>query len=210
MEIIMINDSKIKIMLSAEELASFDLDTSKLDYSNTETKRMFWDILGRAKRSVGFDTDGYRVLVQLYPSRCGGCEMFVTRLSCTKSEKGDKEQTQIEPIINQLPKSPSSRREYEDLYVGAFAFESMDHLIRVCKRLSDIGYDGERDAYIGEDKRSYLFLSNLCECPYLPLDEFSFISEYGTNENEETARSYVYEHAREICKRHAVEQLSRF
>ena len=136
--------------------------------------------------------------------------MFVTRLSCTKSEKGEKAQMQIEPIINPLPKTRSSHKEYEDVYIGAFAFESMDALIRVCRRLSDIGYEGESDAYLGEDKRSYLFLSNLCEYPYLPLDEFSFISEYGTNENEETARSYVCEHAKEICTRHAVEQLSRF
>ena len=48
MEIIMISDSKIKVMLNADDLKGFDLDTSSLDYSNTETKRMFWDILSRA------------------------------------------------------------------------------------------------------------------------------------------------------------------
>ena len=91
MEIIMISDSKIKVMLSADDLKGFDLDTASLDYSNTETKRMFWDILSRAKHSIGFDTDGHRVLVQLYPSRCGGCEMFVTRLSCLyDTDKGEQ------------------------------------------------------------------------------------------------------------------------
>ena len=83
-------------------------------------------------------------------------------------------------------------------------------MLNVCRRLINIGYDGESDAYIGEDKRSYLFLSDLDPCGYLPLDEFSFITEYGTAENEEATRSYVGEHAKEICLHRAVEQLSRF
>lgn len=211
MEIIMISDSKIKVMLSADDLKSFDLDTSSLDYSNTETKRMFWEILGRAKRSIGFDTDGHRVLVQLYPSRCGGCEMFVTRLSCLyDSEKGEQsELPEIEPVINQLPPK-KIKKERNDGRVGAFAFENISNLINVCRRLVNMGYDGESDAYVGEDKRSYLFLSDLEPCAYLPLDEFSFISEYGTAENEEATRSYVSEHAKEICKTNAVEELARF
>lgn len=212
MEIIMISDSKIKVMLSADDLKGFDLDTASLDYSNTETKRMFWDILSRAKRSIGFDTDGHRVLVQLYPSRCGGCEMFVTRLSCLyDSEKGEqKEYPEIEPIINQLPPKKKIKHEECGAHIKAFAFENISNLISVCRRLVNIGYDGESDAYVSEDKRSYLFLSDLEPCAYLPLDEFSFISEYGTAENEEVLRSYVSEHAKAICKTHAVEELAKF
>ncbi len=212
MEIIMISDSKIKVMLSADDLKGFDLDTASLDYSNTETKRMFWDILSRAKHSIGFDTDGHRVLVQLYPSRCGGCEMFVTRLSCRyDAEKGEQsERPEIEPVINKLPPKKSLKKEEHDGRIGAFAFENIENMISVCRRLVNIGYNGESDAYVGEDKRSYLFLSDLEPCAYLPLDEFSFICEYGTAENEEATRSYVSEHAKEICKTHAVEELAKF
>ena len=63
MEIIMISESKLKVMLTSEDLQAFELEAEDLDYGNTETKRMFWDVLGRAKNSVGFDTDGQRVLV---------------------------------------------------------------------------------------------------------------------------------------------------
>ena len=208
MEIITISDSKIKIILSADDLSGYELDTASLDYSNTETKRMFWDILSRAKRATGFDTDGHRVLVQLYPSRCGGCEMFVTRLSCHKNE--GEEKPRIEPVINRLPPKRSTKDDDAELRTGAFAFESIGALISVCKRLLDVGYNGESDAYLGDDSRSYLFLSDMETCPYLTVNEYSFISEYGTEENEEAALSYVGEHARRICSRHAVEKLSRF
>ena len=137
--------------------------------------------------------------------------MFVTRLSCLyDSEKGEQsELPEIEPVINQLPPK-KIKKERNDGRVGAFAFENISNLINVCRRLVNMGYDGESDAYVGEDKRSYLFLSDLEPCAYLPLDEFSFISEYGTAENEEATRSYVSEHAKEICKTNAVEELARF
>ena len=80
MELIRIDEEKLKMILSHEDLLEFELDEDDLDYTNTETKRMFWELLRRAKQSTGFDTDGHRVLVQLYPSREGGCEIFVTRL----------------------------------------------------------------------------------------------------------------------------------
>ena len=137
--------------------------------------------------------------------------MFVTRLSCLyDTEKGEqREHPEIEPVINKLPPKKSIKKEHHGR-TGAFAFENIENMISVCRRLVNMGYDGESDAYVGEDKRSYLFLSDLEPCAYLPLDEFSFICEYGTQENEEATRSYVSEHAKEICKSHAVEELARF
>ena len=85
MEFILINENKIKVMLSACDLEEFEIEAEELDYANTDTKRMLWDILSRAKHSTGFDTDGQRVLVQLYPSRHGGCEMFVTKIGMLSS-----------------------------------------------------------------------------------------------------------------------------
>ena len=137
--------------------------------------------------------------------------MFVTRLAALnkKAEDIDEERPQIEPIINTLPPKKKVRSESLEQKSGAFAFDELASLLSVCKRLLSIGYDGESEAYFGDDKRSYLFLSNLEPCAYLPLDEFSFITEYGTTENEEAARSFVSEHASEICASHAVEVLSR-
>ena len=81
----MISDNKLKVMLCQEDLKHFELKAEELDYSNTETKRMFWDVLSQAKHQTGFDTDGQRVLVQLYPSKEGGCEMFVTKIGLLSS-----------------------------------------------------------------------------------------------------------------------------
>jgi len=211
MEILMISESKLKVMLSAEDLDGFSLSAKDLDYGNTETKRMFWDVLGRAKKSVGFDTDGHRVLVQLYPSRDGGCEMFITRLGavCHNECEGDPVEDCVAVISQAKPqKATPKRRTSGD--IAAFGFDTMERMLAVCRRLSYMEYKGESEAYVGDDRRCYLFLSDVDASSYLPLDEYSFIGEYGTAENVSALRHFVGEHARTICREDAVACLARF
>ncbi len=208
MEIIMISDSKLKIMLTKEDLDDFDIEAEELDYGNTETKRMFWDILSRAKHTVGFDTDGHRVLVQLFPCRAGGCEMFITKIGsvCYPSQRKDAldEEGDNRPILHYKPSHRSSSNTGR---TGAFGFDCLPHLLTVCHRLMGIGYGGNSSAYIGDDKRYYLFLDGLDPTGYLPIDEYSFIAEYGSVENTDAITGFLHEHGKAICDNRAVEQL---
>ena len=205
MEMLMIGEEKLKITLSAEDLEEFGLCPDELDYGNTDTKRMFWDLLGRAKHTLGFDTDGHRVLVQLYTCRKGGCEIFVTRLGEVCRSCGDDCEASDNPVLHYKPshKIPDGT----DLKVGAFCFERIEWLIDACRRLADIGYDGNSEAYISDDGRYFLFLDGLDATGYLPLDEFSFICEYGTAENVSCAKDFLVEHGRILCPSQAVATL---
>lgn len=201
MELIKINDSKLKVILSGTDLEEFDLDTDTLDYGNTETKRMFWEILNHAKHAVGFDTDGVRVLVQLYPCRSGGCEMYITKIGAACADCAEEQE---EPLLHY---KPSHHPDGTGGRTGVFGFDTVEWLITVCRRLRGIGYGGDSAAYRGDDSRYYLFLDGLDATGYLPLDEYSFITEYGTAENVEALRSFLGEHGRAVCPRGAVEQL---
>ena len=212
MEILMISESKLKVMLTSEDLGQFSLSAKDLDYNNTETKRMFWDVLGRAKQSVGFDTDGHRVLVQLYPSRDGGCEMFITRLGevCRTACEGEGDGDTISVISQEKPQKVRQKKNAPMPNVTAFGFDTMERMLTVCRRLVCMEYKGESEAYLGDDRRCYLFLSDIDTSAYLPLDEYSFIGEYGTQENVSALRHFVGEHARTICREDAVACLARF
>ena len=83
MDYIMINESKLKIMLEAKDLEEWDIRIDELDYSNPYAKIIFEEILDYAKSNLGFDSDGRKVLLQLYPSKDGGCELFITRMGET-------------------------------------------------------------------------------------------------------------------------------
>ncbi len=205
MEFILISESKLKIMLSKSDLEEFDLRVDALDYAKTETKRMFWDMISRAKRSVGFCCDGMRVLVQLYASRDGGCEMFVSKLG----EADENFEHECGSELGALHCKTLYKRDRGQTRRGAFYFDSLEYLITVCRRLSGIGYSGDSSAYISDDRRFFLFLDGLDATGYLPLDEYSFICEYGHSANLDASAELLCERGKQICAHEAVEILSR-
>ena len=87
MEFIKIHGKKLKIALDAEELRRYGLTVAELDYRKVETKRALWQMLGEAKKSCGFDASGESLYVEVYPSRQGGCEIFVSCLSAGKKPR---------------------------------------------------------------------------------------------------------------------------
>ncbi|MBO5416377.1 MAG: adaptor protein MecA [Clostridia bacterium] len=212
MEFILISDSKIKVMLTEEDLREFEIEADELDYANTDTKRMFWDILSRAKHITGFDTDGQKVLVQIYPSRHGGCEMFVTKIgSLCPSEEGCHIQGKPNPIISEkfTVKSRGRSAAREKKRVCVFAFETLEQMLSVCRRLFSLGYSEESSAYIGENRRCYLLLEGIDTTGYEPIDKFSFIYEFGVLENSDATDFFLSERGMSICSQKAVETLSR-
>ena len=85
MEFLFIGDSKLKIVMSEADMRSYKLDAGA-DYSSSVYRRAFWRVLERAKAEVGFDPDGDKVLIQFYPVKSGGCEVFVTKLGLLSKE----------------------------------------------------------------------------------------------------------------------------
>ena len=78
MEFLLVGESKLKIIMSGEEMVRYKLDTS--DSGTAAQRRSFWRVLEMAKAEVGFDPAGDKVLIQFYPTRPDGCEVFVTKL----------------------------------------------------------------------------------------------------------------------------------
>ena len=200
MEFILISDDRLKIILSSRDLEEFNIRADELDYSNTDTKRMFWDILGRAKRSVGFSCDGERVMVRLYTSRDGGCEMFVSKLG--KADDGG-----YAPEIDMECPAEAYRGEIKKR-MGVFRFDRLEWLLAVCRRLSELGYSGKSSAYFDKNRSYYLFLDGLDATGYFKIDELTFINEFGHEEDPERALGFLCEHGNEICGERAVETLS--
>jgi len=209
MEMIMIGQTKLKVMLTREDLEEFELETDALDYHKTETKRMFWDILGRAKHTIGFDTDGERVLLQLYPSRSGGCELFITKLGLLASNECAEEDCFGCDCSDRaiLHCDVYSHEESRSTSLSIFCFEKTEWLLLACRRLLAAGYDRDSMAYIGDNSRLYLMLFGVESLSLPLLDEFSFLSEYGSKEDAEFLIPFIEEHGSLLCSHNAVEHL---
>lgn len=199
MELILINENKLKITLSECDMKEYCLDCSTIDYDNTETRRAFWSILDEVKHQTGFDAASQKVFIQLYPSKEGGCEMYVTKLG---GKHINDETSDTIPDSHRLRPIPKRR--------AAYSFSSLSRLISVCKRLSGIGFSEKSSAYRShvEESKYFLILDEPEELAYLPISELSFICEYGQSENLKNTMLFIHEHADTICPRRAVETLS--
>ncbi len=188
MEYILINEGKLKVMLDREDLAERNICAERLDYANPEARQIFGDILQYAKKEFGFDTSGHRVLLQLYPSRDGGCELFISRIG-----DGDK----------------GRHKKQNASSDSGYSFQCLDHLLSVCRILSRQAFEGESSVWYDSDGCWYLIISTLEDETFIPLTKLSFISEYGEPESARSLSLYLSEYATPLCLKNAVELLGR-
>lgn len=221
MELIVISDSKLKIMLTSEDLREYSLDCSTFDYENTETRRAFWSILDEAKHRTGFDAASEKVFVQVYPSKKGGCEMYVTKLgmfSDRKRIRDDSVESDEDIRINEhgggssMKKCSQVNAQFqEDRFsvkrkrAYAFKFEKMETLLCACRRLDASGYPGDSSAYLGENG-CYLLLKDEREDYFDRVSE-NFVAEYAEELDAAAFGIYIGEHGKCICEHDAVETL---
>lgn len=208
MELILISSSKLKIMLTDEDMIKYALDAKTADYDNTATRRAFWSILDDVKNQTGFNAAGDRVFIQLYPSKEGGCEMFVTKMGllCSMDEDQGKNISLLsgrtgKTLVEKLGENNGRER------IGAYVFDELSSLLSVCRHLCYRKWRGKSEAYRGDDEKCYLILSEKTKDMSSTLDRLSFISEYGRAENADNVRLYIREHAKCICPSHAVQTL---
>lgn len=212
MELIMISSSKLKIMLSADDMHKYSLDAD-IDYTDSKTRKAFRSILEEARQKTGFDAQSEKIFIQLYPSKKGGCEVYITKIGedsepeCSElslklcgeknTRRGFERSTGIIPATKK--QSPKERKR-------AYSFSSSEHMVAVCRRLLAQGWKGQSSAYSGEG-RFYIILKDKGSSELIFLDRLSFISEYGASENHDTLMKFLCEHASCICKSGAVEKL---
>jgi len=195
MELRLINDNKLKIMLTNEDMASLDITCEEIDYDDTGTRRMFWDILDRAKHETGFDAAGDKIFVQVYPDKSGGCLMYVTKMNGMKNERDfptlpepqkksaaqscaaapAKLDTEVKPGYGGYEKKYKSK-----LYTAAkkkralYGFYDSEYLHLACKILNSSGFTGKSDIFY--DKNTYfLSLEDTKESAIDKIGEFGFL-----------------------------------
>lgn len=208
MELIRISDQKLKIMLTPADMTQFQINTETLEDDSEQMHRAFRLLLREVRQRIDFDVEDKQLSVQYFPSREGGCEMFVScGTPCGQEQHAEKHRLPVPRAgtlpVRAKPLSGSFRRE------GAYRFETLDRLLSVCKRLRAIGYIGESAAYRDESHRYYLLLTTLSSTPFTVPEELGFLVEYGEIENASVIRVYIREHGTPICAPDAVERLAR-
>ncbi len=234
MELILISNTKLKIMLSESDMKKYHIG-SESDCAQGSTRRAIRTLLECAKDQIGFNTDGEEIFVQLYTSKKGGCELFVTK--CISDVSSDEIYERIKsPIVSDetsrekrpkkqtsLPEEPCEQKEILSLSEKsecklpkprerhssrvAYSFSGISDLLKVCQTLSASDIRPESKAFCDENGNFYLLLLDTGMSAYSRLDSLTFIVEYGRRENPDCLVSYISEHGKTICDERAVETL---
>lgn len=201
MDLILISESKLKVTLSAADMKALSLSCEDLDYDNTSTRRAFWSILDEAKQRTGFDAAQSRVFIQVYPSKSGGCELYITKLS---PELGGpvKLTDRLCDSSDRMTVDHAGEIDMKKARGAAAEFDSLAQLTTCCRRLDADGYRGASYAYCDQSrhKTRYILLLD-------GIADIDILREYGNLLDPETIHIWVAEHCDEIRMTDAVETL---
>ena len=188
MEIVRISEEKLKLTLGKEDLEKYCLKPEELDYDKTETRRVIWQILDDAKKRTGFDAAADRALIEAYPGRRGGCEIFVTLLCDKKKKKG-------------------VRGRY-----GIYRFSTAEELFSLCTALSRSGRQYESELYrLSGSRGLFLLIKEPLEDSLRKeqsLSPLSFVEEYGERYKQSGAGAYIKEHGECLISENAILRLA--
>lgn len=226
MELIVISESKLKIMLSGADMAKYRLAEEGMDCADRHTREAFRHIFEDAREEIGFETEGARLFIQFYASKEGGGELFVTKLSegnLSWDTLGELPFSEIEaaaPLAVEAALSEGERSLLRRVYACEEAVfrrvrvrvESLTELLALCRRLWGRGFEGESSAYIVEDGGRevwYLCLEVAWAAGTRLPRELAFVAEYGRLVEGKETEMYLAEHGRVIREGDAVEVLGR-
>ena len=205
MEWIRISESKLKIMLSAEDAKRYALDCNTADFADDATRTVFREILTEVRSETGFDATEDKVYIQMYPSKSGGCELFVTKMGLLLSNGQTDDRSPVKRASTARPLL-APRREARQRQC-AFVFGELEHLLALCRRMSAL-YTGESQIWKSERGSWWLILCDGGD-PFSLREDFRFAREYGTQANADEVRAYLSEHGTCLCAKNGIAVFAR-
>ena len=196
MDFISVDKTKLKVILSPDDVESLALCSDAFDADTDYAKDVFKSIMRRAQSEAGFSAENGKLFVRCFPSKDGGCELFITKLS--------DEDFAVEAM----------RKRRKTKYF-LFRTDSLSTLACACSYLESGGYGYLSSVYHGDETGYCLMLTlpprpsyttgRICENFLSRLREFG---EFTKLSNEKTL--YICEHCKLLCERNAVKVFSMF
>lgn len=202
MELIVINENKLKIIMSAQEMKDFCIDENEFHLSMMDTKQILSRILKASSTKTGFEeiSKDDKLLLQLYSDTYGGCELFVTRITLECEEDIFMPQGDERFLLPKSTKKPAEHKKTQFTY----SFEKLDFVISVCKELKRRNFSGESSLQKLDSGKYLLFIAS----DGMQNTILSFLAEFGELENTETCHLHTLERGMTLISSSAVEKLS--
>lgn len=192
MKIEKLNENKLKITLSSEDLKARNIDVQSFIYNTPESQDLFWDVMKEAEKEYGFIVDESMVYVEASATAAGIFTLTVTKANNSMNQSN---------LRNKL-KKPNYRLKRKNvnspLDNSIYKFNSFDDICDFCKT-SNIDTYGENSLY-EFDSNYYLYISSIPN---------SNILEYATKEhNADLLIAKISEYGKTVIEKDALKIIS--
>lgn len=205
MKIEKLTDNKIRIIVSLDDLKEKNIDSKALIDKPAETQNLILDILVKAEKEVGFNTDGCKLLIEAFSSSEGIFVFTITKYKDTSSKDNplSASQNKRKIIVKKKTVNPNSEN-------SIFKFSDFEEFCRLCNYINNIN-----DLNIKKlAKTISLYLYNNTyflvvadvNTKYEQLNKFySIVSEFATLcSHSNIFESKLFEHGKRIFKKNAI------
>lgn len=131
MELILINERKLKIMLSGDDMIRYDLCGLNGSMIGQDINHCFGEMLRDVRGRIGFCAEGERLCMQYYPCRDGGGELYITKLDEPSATAALTPNTSLNKKDTDTP----AQESFE------VAFDNISDMLAACRAISSIGAD---------------------------------------------------------------------
>ena len=201
-----VNNDKIKITLSMDDLKANDIDFHSFMANSQETESLFLAVLDKAERDYGFSTDNYDLKVETLALDSGS---FIVTITRSRSE--DRKNIIPKKRFKVSRKSPSN--SFPSLI---YRFSTFEDFCQFVESLSSINlYDVDKISKISMlysyNNSFYLVLDNI-NSKYPNLNTFSsIITEFATYVNGSPVFiAKLYESGKLIITNHAIRVCNKY
>ena len=199
MKIEKLTENKIRVIINQNHLKIKSTDIKSLS-KILEKSSFFMDILQKAKMELGFDTDGYKLLIETFSFN----NDFVI-FNITKYTFHEKKKT----IVKEKTKNTYSNS-------AIYKFESFEEFCIFCKYINNINsfnyksFSKNFSLYLYKNTY-YLLIKNINKSLKNKNIFYSLISEFAkTVSFSDTFENRLIEYGNEIIKKGAIEKILRY
>ncbi len=180
LEVLLVGEHKMKIVLNERDVKELGIDITSPIRDTPESRRSMWRVLEQAGKLSGFDHTADRMLIQIYPDRSKGCELFVTRLGLLSKESAGL--VSSSKTVTVLSKA-----------TVCYRFSSENNMIEAIRAIKKhpSGLLPKGDVYFDGLGSYYLLIEEIGKCDNTP--ELPLVLEYGDRLHRD-APIFVAEH----------------
>lgn len=203
MKIEKINENKLKIFLSKQDLLDKNIDIYKLSKNSFDTQEIFWEILHEAEISCDFDLSDSQILVEGSYSITEGFILTVTRLVNSVNIE--------ENLSKHIPKLKVKRKKIDiENNLNIYLFNSFDDFVLFCGKFKRFPQKYINTLFKYEDKY-FLVMYNLSENKKLQDKVHCMLSEFSDYiENPIIFESKLIEFGEIVIKTNAIQKINKY